>query len=508
MRNLHLILFLILSSGGYSQEPALSYCNRLSVDSLKEKVFILASDSLEGRETGQTGQKKAAQYISERYRSMGLIPAGTYYESGISLIPGKKNPEKEYLQNHPINLKSNKGRNLSVNGQNFLFGRDFFYPHYYKDTALFIDKLIFAGTGIKSNINDVIKTVNSYDESPMLMFDIRQDTGDYLMRALVSGLLKPRSAVFIICTDKKIEKYFSSGLSLQVNPQMPFIFISENVADKIISSKQLRKIRDKLKRSSKTIIRKIESEISVGIVGRTDEITGQNVLAYIPGTDRNTETVVVSAHYDHLGVKDSLVYYGADDNASGTAALLEIARLFSIAKSEGYPPRRNILFLHVSGEEKGLLGSTWYVNHPFFPMKSTIANLNIDMIGRTDPHNDSLGITNYLYLIGSDKMSSELKKISEEQNQIGPQLILDYTFDSPDDPNQYYKRSDHYNFAKKGVPVIFYFDGVHDDYHLPSDTPDKINYDLLAERTRLVFLTAWELVNSNQKIKIDRNGDQ
>ena len=243
------------------------------------------------------------------------------------------------------------------------------------------------------------------------------------------------------------------------------------------------------------------------MVKNTDQLSGQNILAFIPGSDLKDETVIISSHYDHLGKTDSLIYYGADDNASGTSGVLELARVFSEAGKAGHGPRRNILFMNVSGEEKRLLGSAWYVSNPTFPLKNTIADLNIDMIGRTDAIHDSLGIKNYIYIIGADKMSTELYTINEAQNLKGPRLQLDYKYNSEDDPNRYYMRSDHYNFVKNNIPVIFYFNGTHADYHKPTDTADKIDFEILANRTRLVFLTAWELANRNDRIIIDKKND-
>jgi Zn-dependent M28 family amino/carboxypeptidase len=198
-----------------------------------------------------------------------------------------------------------------------------------------------------------------------------------------------------------------------------------------------------------------------------------------------------------------LIYHGADDNGGGTSAVMELARIFSIAKKEGHGPRRSILFMTVSGEEKHLLGSAYYVLHPLIPLEKTMANLNIDMIGRTDEKHDSIGVRDYVYVIGSGKLSTALRGISESANATYSKLSLDYTFDHPDDPNRFYYRSDHYNFAKNNIPIIFYFNGTHADYHKPTDTIDKIDFGLLTKRAGLVFYTAWELANRNQWLKVD-----
>ena len=228
----------------------------------------------------------------------------------------------------------------------------------------------------------------------------------------------------------------------------------------------------------------------------------ENVVAYIKGSEKPDEILIISAHLDHEGIKNGEVYNGADDDGSGTVAVMEIAKAFKEAVDKGFRPKRSILFLHVTGEELGLFGSKYYADvDPIFPLTNTIANLNIDMIGRIDAKHE--GIPNYLYLIGSNKLSTELHDISEAINQKHINMTFDYTYNDDNDPNRFYYRSDHYNFAKNNIPVIFYFNGTHADYHKPTDTPDKIEYDLLAKRAQLIFYTAWELVNRDERIKLD-----
>lgn len=228
----------------------------------------------------------------------------------------------------------------------------------------------------------------------------------------------------------------------------------------------------------------------------------ENIWAFIEGSEKPEEIVVVSAHYDHVGMKNGEIYNGADDDGSGTVALLEIAQAFQKAKKEGHGPKRSVLFLHVTGEEHGLHGSRYYSENPLFLLKNTIADVNIDMIGRHDEfHTDS----NYIYLIGADRLSTDLHNICEEANKKYIHMVLDYKYNDVNDPNKFYLRSDHYNFAKNGIPSVFFFSGIHHDYHKPSDTPDKIEYDILEKRTRFVFVTAWELANRENKLKIDKN---
>ena len=232
-------------------------------------------------------------------------------------------------------------------------------------------------------------------------------------------------------------------------------------------------------------------------------IATENVVAIIEGSSKPEEYIVISSHLDHEGIKNGVIYNGADDDGSGTVALLEIAEAFQAAAAEGNVPARSIIFLHVSGEEKGLLGSRYYTDNPLYPLANTVANLNIDMVGRIDPKRESQN-RNYVYLIGTDRLSTELHEISEQANDATLKMDLDYTYNAADDPNRFYFRSDHYNFAKNNIPVVFYFNGTHADYHKPTDTVEKIEYDLLAQRAQLVFYTAWELANRENRIVVDK----
>lgn len=236
---------------------------------------------------------------------------------------------------------------------------------------------------------------------------------------------------------------------------------------------------------------------------RKEPKPSENVLAFIRGSEKPDEVIVISAHYDHVGMdQDGNVFNGADDDGSGTVSLLEIAQAFQTAVKNGNGPKRSILFLHVTGEEIGLYGSRYYTENPIYPLANTVCNLNSDMVGRIDP--DKADSPNYIYLIGSDKLSQELHELSEDVNKQYINLELDYTYNDENDPNRFYYRSDHYNFAKHNIPIIFYFNGVHEDYHKITDTPDKIEYELMAKRAQLIFHTAWEVANRDGRITADK----
>jgi Zn-dependent M28 family amino/carboxypeptidase len=241
-------------------------------------------------------------------------------------------------------------------------------------------------------------------------------------------------------------------------------------------------------------------------------VSTENVAAIIKGSEFPDEYIVLTSHLDHIGIEGGQINNGADDDGSGTVTMLEIAEALQIGLENGFSPKRSIVFLHVTGEEEGLLGSAYYNENPLYPLQQTIVNLNIDMIGRNDSLHDS--DEDYLYLIGSDILSQDLHDISISINKRYSNLDLDFRYNDPllkvyergrHYANRYYYRSDHYNFAKNDIPVIFYFSGTHDDYHLPTDTVEKINYPLLAKRARFIFHTLWELANREDRIRLNSN---
>ncbi len=253
-------------------------------------------------------------------------------------------------------------------------------------------------------------------------------------------------------------------------------------------------------------LKKIKPQsISYKINRNVNTIWTENVLGFLEGTDKKDEIVIVTSHFDHIGRNGDQINNGADDDGSGTTSVMEIAEAFVLAKKAGHGPRRSMLFMTVTGEEKGLLGSQYYVTHPVFPLENTVVDLNIDMIGRHDPeHEENL---DFVYLVGSDKLSSELHELSELTNDTFTNMSLDYTYNDEDHPDRIYYRSDHWNFAKNDIPVIFYFTGIHEDYHKPTDTIDKIEFEMLQKRAQLVYYTAWMIANREERIVVDKLQD-
>lgn len=227
-----------------------------------------------------------------------------------------------------------------------------------------------------------------------------------------------------------------------------------------------------------------------------------NVIGYLEGSDLKNEFIVISAHYDHLGKDGDVVYNGADDDGSGTAAVLTLAKTFKTFQNLGYGPRRSIVFVLFSGEEKGLWGSDYFSEHQPVEFSKISCDLNIDMIGRIDTERNQSDTLSYIYVVGHNRISSELEPELERINKIQNPLTLDYKFDNPSDPQRIFYRSDHYNFARFGVPVLFFYDGMlQGDYHKPTDDIELIHWELYSKRTDLIFRTALEFANRNQKLK-------
>lgn len=482
---------------------------------LEQHLSILASDEYQGRETGEKGQKMAAEYIAKLFKSLGFIPG---------------NPQDEtYFQDIPLQESSWDSPTLSIDGKTYDFLGDFYgFPGTTSSYTSKNNNVVFLGYGIDDEkysdyTTDVTgKVVVVFDGEPQSEAGIYRVTGNTepskwstkWQSKLEAATENGASMLLIVDTDlkKNVARYrpylSGGGMKLQdglENKLVNTFYISQNIFNQLFKAKKVNKrirlITDKglakAVKSKKTIDFDIKKEVK--------KFSSENVLGFIEGTDLKDEILVITSHYDHIGMDGDKIFNGADDDGSGTVALLEIAEAFAKAKSMGHGPRRSILFMTVSGEEKGLLGSEHYVTNPLYPLDMTVADLNIDMIGRTGDQRDDNDAEdrNYVYIIGSDKLSTELHAINETANKLYTNMTLDYTYNDPDDPNRFYYRSDHYNFAKNDIPIIFYFNGTHADYHKETDTIEKIEFDMLAKRAQLVFYTAWQLVNQDKRIEVD-----
>ncbi|MEM1336600.1 MAG: M28 family peptidase [Bacteroidota bacterium] len=484
-----------------SAPDPVQYASTITEAELRTHLFIYASDEYEGRETGEPGQKKAIEYLKAQYEALGIPPA-------------QKNGD--YFQKVPLEIGKVPVGTLQIGGKTFLVGDDILS---FSGAVGEFNEIVYAGYGIEDgNYSDYqsditgkvvliksgepLNTDGAYVISGSDEKSVWSNVSEAIGKKRDLAVQKGAKGVLYYDQDNfaRYKRYFNfmknnNGGRMQVASEASdqfLILLNNRAVTSLISDI-----------STKRDMEILKTQLTLAITSANEQIDSENVVAVMEGTSKPKEYVVISSHLDHIGITGGQINNGADDDGSGTVAMLEIAEAFKRAKDKGEGPERSIVFLHVTGEEKGLLGSKYYTDFdPIFPLENTVANLNIDMIGRMDPKRN--GDRNYIYLIGSDKLSSDLHRLSEEINNKYCNLELDYTYNDENDPNRFYYRSDHYNFAKNNIPIIFYFNGTHADYHKPTDTPDKINYDLLANRTRLIFHTAWEVANRPTKVVVDK----
>ncbi len=503
-------------------EPeAIRYANSITVRDLRRHLRVIASDSLEGRETGTRGQRMAADYIANHFANIGLTPPMVDEEGQPSY---QQNFYLERITPGEIYLRVGNTRY-----ENFTDFYAFGQPYAPQERPL---SVVFAGYGIDTD------QYSDYDKLKVqgnAVLVRRGEPFDAQGRNLATGqegasawasdwrlkvrAARERGAALVLLAQEQDAAAFESAVTLRreflgrpalslSRPQREsfgVFFVSPRLATDLLRTNEATLFASEMAPRTYARYRKRLGRRAQRLGYRAelqrDSVQSSNVLGVVEGTDRRDEYVVITAHYDHLGITDSTIYNGADDDGSGTVAVMELAEAFARAREAGVGPRRSIVFMAVSGEEKGLLGSSYYVENPAFPLEQTVTNLNIDMIGRVDEAHE--GNPDYVYIIGSDMLSTELHEISEAVNDLYSQLDLDYRYNGYDDPNRFYFRSDHYNFARKGIPVIFYFNGVHEDYHQPTDEVDKIHFNKMEKIARLVFYTAWEVANRNERPVVD-----
>lgn len=472
------------------------FASSITPDDLKKHLYIVAGAEMEGRETATEGQRKAAAYIEQQFKNLGLTP-------------GNKGA---YQMLYPVFQDSLVNAVIEVNGKRFEYSQDFNLNLGSSNSgSLMAAEVVYVGAGRSDSAKNDYANLNVRGKLVLVMPSSTPPAGATQGRgfrgnpqaAIQEAAAKNgASAILVIQPNFQKRPAVAKGMPYTTafrKTNLPNVFtISEALAEAIIGT-DLTSVR-----SGSAVSKSYDSEVLIELNKMTRRMESSNVIGFLEGSDLKDEYLVLSAHYDHLGKRDNgVIYFGADDDGSGTVGVLELAEAFVKAKAAGKGPRRSIVFITVSGEEKGLWGSNYYSEHPSFPLEKTTADLNIDMIGRIDPKRTIGDSTNYVYVVGDDKLSSDLKPISESINKKYVGLELDYKYNDPKDQERIYFRSDHFNFARKGVPIIFYFNGTHNDYHKPSDTPDKINYDLMAKRAQLVFYTAWEMANRNEMLKRD-----
>lgn len=503
-----------LASYGQTDNAA-KYGGTITGADLKKHLTIIASDEFEGRETGTEGQRKAAAYIESQFKQMGLTSAAAL---------------NGYQQFYPLYQDSISGE-LIVNGKKAVYGTDYISPAASNENgASKATKIIFAGYGIDdANYNDYAN-IDVKDKIVVFFLGEPKKEGKYfitpsgrfskwtypgLSAKLAAAKAKGAVGAFVINPMQEIFNQRTIDNSKKSNLYFPhenegkpvnYALLSHAYAKTIIGNNfdtLLKQAKASLIFSTNWLAeRKVKVQFNYTKFRTT--VNASNVIGIVEGSDKKDEYVFCTGHYDHLGTHDGKIYYGADDDGSGTCGVIAMAEAFAKAKAEGHGPRRTMVFMTVSGEEKGLWGSEYYSDHPVFPLDKTSVDLNTDMVGRVDTERKTGDTLNYVYVIGHDKLSSDLPGINEGANNKNTQLVLDYKFDDANDHERIYYRSDHYNFARKGVPVLFFYDGMlKADYHKPTDTVDKINFELYEKRVRMIFYTAWEIANRDEMLKRD-----
>lgn len=475
LRSLLLMLALIYAGSLLAQRPdktAQRFAATITQADLSRHLYIIAGPDMEGRETGMPGLRKAADYLIEQFRKAGTLPGNN----------------GSYEQFYPIYRDTLLHAAITINGTPFTFGTDF-------TAALnsITTTRLFASEVVLLDRNDSTSDI----AGKVVLLAGRQPAMNQLQK------ISQRQPAAILFAQTGIEKepnlrsgnFYKSAFRARQTPL--YIRISEKMAEALVKEGYAQA------KEQAFVTKTYPTQLVLDFVKDIRSTQVSNILAVVEGSDKKDEWVVVTAHYDHVGIIRGQLHPGADDDGSGTVGLLELAEAFAQAKAAGKGPRRSILFMAVSGEEKGLWGSEYYSNNPVYPLEKTSININIDMIGRKDDKLGSLDSNNHVYLIGDDKLSSDLPRFVDSINNLYTKLILDRKYNDPKDPNRLYFRSDHYNFARKGVPIVFFFDGIHKDYHRPTDTPDKINYDLMEKRTRLVFYLTWNAANRPHMMKRD-----
>ncbi len=494
--------------------PQVKYANTITPDDLYDHLSILASDEYEGRETGYPGNDLARDYIVKHFESIGLDN------------PANGNT---YLQPIAFTMSQWEMNTMNVNGKEYKHLRDYMsFPTTNTDTEINTDEVLYLGYGIDDpkysdygNKDVRGKVIMIYNGEP-----IRSDSTSYLTGtkewsewSTDTGkkleLAKAKGVKMVLIIEENLKEFLFKNRKYLVGPKLDLgdltqegpwanhTYISSTIAKEIIGKKtrKFTKLRKLIMRKGKSKGFAFKNKFNLEMKKNATLISGNNVMGVIPGTDKADEVIVISAHYDHIGRKGDEIFNGADDNGSGTSTVLELADAFAQAARDGISPRRTLLFMLVTGEEKGLLGSEYYAENPLYPLANTVADINIDMVGRVDDkYTDN---PNYIYVIGSDRLSMDLHNINEKVNTDYTHLTLDYRYNDENDPNRYYYRSDHYNFASRGIPAIFFFNGTHADYHQPGDTVDKINFDKMSEIGRHIFHLTWELSNREQRIKLN-----
>ncbi len=482
----------------------------LHADSLRADLTVLTAREMAGRGTGQSGFQQAANFVSSRMDQWGL----QYFENVPLVEDG--NP---YGLSVPYHASQLRGASFKMGKRKYKFKKDFIVTGSLTHGIIDLDEVVVIGHGRSTEKGEgmfdpaavkgkwVLAAPGTINAKGELEESFWREQYRQLVNAGASGVIVMHPA-YKKETPALLERLLEERISLQKTEAEKTASMG-NAPVVVLSPKAYKRMLRALKVSRKSMntrssdfasgkeVRKKPIRLQVDLVERDFE--APNVAAFIRGTDPNNEWILVTAHLDHLGEHHGKVFQGADDNGSGSAALLSLARQLAEWRDMGMQPHRNIALVWFSGEENGLLGSRYFSQNMPMSTDLVVTNINVDMIGRFDEKHDTT--SKYLYLIGADRISQELHDIGEAVNARCCNLELDYTYNDPKDPNRYYFRSDHYNFAKLGIPSVFYFSGVHADYHKETDTIEKINFPRMAYITEYLLYATWELANRSNRPK-------
>ena len=505
----------LVSAPAFAQTPAATadpdlarrYQQTITPAELAGHLYVYADDYLAGRATGAPGQRFASRYLAGQYQAMGVAPKGSGgadgpYGLGVYLQPFAL--EQDVLHGLTVTVRRGDDRVLESVVRAGDASGVALAPAYGSVDDPSPAPLVYVGDGADLDGLDV-------DGAYALVVPGAGGQAALQTAAAALGGAGARAVVIVSAPEvsaleARTARSLGGGrLALPSDGEdepdgLPPVFLTG------------RDVVTALLGTDEPALGDTGLTLAVDADAETRRVETENVVAVVEGSDPTLrdEYVVISAHLDHVGDDgegEDVIYNGADDDGSGTVTLLEIAEAFQTAKEAGHGPRRSVLFLHVTGEEEGLLGSAYFTDRePLVPVESVAANLNIDMIGRYDPER-GFETTDYVYVIGGDLISQDLDDWNAAVNDAtGTGLFLSDRFNSPDDPNQFFRRSDHWNFGKYDVPFIFYFTGTHEDYHGVGDSADKIDYDRMARIARLIFGTAWEVANSDARPRVSGEG--
>ena len=490
------------------KESSKQYGKSITKEELEELLYVFSSDEFGGRGTPSKGQDLATDFLKNNYKDLGIQPA-------------RKNTYE-----HKVFLQFDEKPNvsLSINKKEFKYYNDYIAYNNGPDVSFSDTEIIYVGYGIDH------KNYNSYDGL---------DVTDKVVLAIAGEPKNRRGNYFISGGKKKSEWSTRNEISrkkqaaakngakalILINNRLFNRYSNEHMfSDTNKGEKRMSLASDKINENTQVLLfsdknkdyllQKNRKFMNFSFEKNYNEFSANNIAALIKGSEFPDEYIVITAHLDHVGIQNGIVYNGADDDGSGSVGMLEIAEAFSLAIKDGFRPKRSILFLHVTAEENGLLGSEYYTDYdPIVPLSETMVCLNMDMIGRTESKRKETEPEDYIYIIGSEMLSDDLHNINKKANDEHVKINLDYRYNDPTSlvfesgryiENQYYYRSDHYNFAKYDIPSIFFFSGVHEDYHMPTDTADKILYDIYEKRIKLIFHTAWDLANADKRIELNK----